>query len=69
MVDLKSLFGDEREIDFDKGSLPSYTEAIEALKHFGFSRREAQEAIRSITDAGSLTSGELVKQALKQLGS
>ena len=69
VVDLKSLFGDEREIDFDKGSLPSYTEAIEALKHFGFSRREAQEAIRSIADAGSLTSGELVKQALKQLGS
>ena len=69
VVDLKSLFGDEREIDFEKGNLPSYAEAIEALKHFGFSRREAQEAIRSLGNAASLTSGELVKQALKQLGS
>lgn len=69
IVDLKSALGDESKIDFERGDRPSYTEAVEALKKFGFSVREARDAIRSIRNAEWMTSEELIKEALKTMGS
>lgn len=66
IIELKNKMGGDGEVDLTGRGLIENTEAVEALKNFGFSSAEAQKALRGL--ASDLSTEEKIKQALKSLG-
>jgi len=67
IIELKSKFGSIGDLDLAKTDVQENSEVIAALKQFGFSNREALEAIKSIGTEGKTTE-EKIRLALKELG-
>ncbi len=67
IIELKNKLGSLEELDLSSPSSQADGEVIEALKSFGFTAREAQDAIRSLGPEVSTTS-EKIRLALKNLG-
>ena len=65
IIELKSKVGSTEDLDLS-GDGEKNNEIIEALKAFGFTSKEAGEAIRSLSGTG--TTEEKIKMALKYLG-
>lgn len=68
IVDLRDILGGGEDLDLTLAQSPSVKETVQALRHIGFTGNEASEAIRAIENASSLTSEELLRTALKNLG-
>jgi len=67
IIELKSKIGDSKDLDLISDDDKETHELVEVLKSFGFSKKEAQLAIRNIP--GSTTKFEdRVRTALKLLG-
>lgn len=66
IIELKNKMGGDAVIDLSGADLIENTEAVEALKNFGFSANEAQKALRGLKRG--LSTEEKIKQALKSLG-
>ena len=67
IIDLKSKLGSSTDLDLSDGSFEKNNEAVIALKHFGFTTREVQEAMQKTKKDGQ-TVEEKIKLALKYLG-
>lgn len=67
IIELKSKVGSTGDLDLSTGDGQVNGEAVAALKSFGFSTKEAHEAIRSI-NVQTETTEEKVRLALKYLG-
>lgn len=67
IIELKSKVGSTGDLDLSQGDGKADGEVVAALKTFGFSTKEAGEAIRSLNDQGETTE-EKVRMALKYLG-
>jgi Holliday junction DNA helicase RuvA len=67
IIELKNKLGGGEEFVLMGEEASQVTEAIEALKSFGYSQNEAQNAIHAIAKDGATTE-DLVKFALKSLG-
>lgn len=67
IIELKSKLGDTTDFDLSAEIASGTDEVIEALKGFGFSLREAQEALRQSGGEGE-TTAEKIRLALKYLG-
>lgn len=67
IIELKGKLGSTAELDMT-GDSGDNLDVILALQSFGFSQREAQEAVRSLNQSLELTAEEKVKLALKYLG-
>lgn len=68
IIDLKNKVGEKGEdLDLTMQDNQSQTEVIAALKNFGFTTQEAQEAIRALQGQGE-TPEEKIRMALKHLG-
>lgn len=67
IIELKSKIGSVRELDLTGDELKEHEQVIEVLKTFGFTGKEATEAIRSIKGKGETTE-EKVRLALRYLG-
>jgi Holliday junction DNA helicase RuvA len=65
IIELKNKFGDGKDLDLSSG-LSDKDDAVLALKTFGFSTQEANEALKKFDK--NLSTEEKVKQALKSLG-
>lgn len=65
IIELKSKIGSSIDLDLSEGS--DSMDVIIALKSFGFSAKEAEQAIASIKDKG-LSTEEKIRLALKNLG-
>lgn len=66
IIELKSKVGSREDLDLGSDGQGS-NEIVEALKAFGFTSKEAGEAIRSLNGSGA-TVEEKIKLALKYLG-
>lgn len=66
IIELKNKFGEGKDIDLNEGPSQARDEVVLALKSFGFSSSEANEAIKSLDK--NLSTEEKIKQALKYLG-
>lgn len=67
IIELKGKLGSLAELDLSGSKDREEDEVIVALKSFGFSQREAEDALRTIGDQ-VLTTSAKVKMALKYLG-
>ena len=67
IIEFKYKFGSIEDLDLSKTDGKENGEVITALKQFGFSSREALEAIKSIKAEGNSVE-EKIKLALKELG-
>lgn len=67
IIDLKSSLGDDSKLDIFETTTPALDETIQALKQFGFTKSESIKAVRQIKNKSSLTTEELLNQALKLL--
>ena len=67
IIELKSKMGAGSDLDLSGKDFIENTQAIQALKSFGFSTQEAQSALREVKTQG-LSLDEKVKLALKNLG-
>ena len=67
IIELKNKMGSAQDLDLSGKDFIENTEAIQALKSFGFTTSEAQAALRQIKTEG-LTLDEKIKMALKNLG-
>lgn len=67
IIELKSKIGGLSELDLTEEEKDTNSEAVIALRSFGFSQREAHEALRNI-DSQAKTTEEKIRLALKQLG-
>ena len=67
IIELKSKFKDTSTFDLNADDGNDNKEVYEALKTFGFSRKEIAESLKNI-DSSASTSDEKIKQALKLLG-
>jgi holliday junction DNA helicase RuvA len=67
IIELKNKVGAQGDIDLSGETNPNQQELVTALKGFGFSTREAQDAIRGLNGKGE-TIEEKVRLALKNLG-
>ncbi len=67
IIELKNKLGGIEDLDLSEGVTHEQQEAIAALKSFGFTSFEAEQAIRNIARSG-LKTEEIVKLALKELG-
>ncbi len=67
IIDLKSKLGSSADLDLSDGSFEKNNEVVSALKHFGFTTREVQEALQKTKKEGQ-TVEEKIKLALKYLG-
>lgn len=67
IIELKNKLGSLEELDLSTPEAREDAEVIEALKGFGFSAKEASDAIRSL-DAKITNVSEKIRLALKQLG-
>lgn len=68
IIELKSALGADEDLAMLEVTTKSYEEAVKALRQFGFSAREAREALRSIKNKHELTTEQLLKEALKIIG-
>ena len=67
IIELKNKFSDDSSFDLLEGDEEKNKDIIEALRSFGFSAKEAREALRNI-DSKAETAEEKIKLALKYLG-
>jgi len=67
IIELKNKFGSIAEIDLSGEDVSENKEAVTALKGFGFTNREINEAIRKVKKEGQEIA-ETIKLALKYLG-
>lgn len=67
IIELKNKLGGVEDLDLSQGESNEELEAIRALQSFGFSQREAEQAIHSVSSEGVKTE-DLVRLALRQLG-
>lgn len=67
IIELKNKFGSIEDLDLAKIDVKENSEVIAVLKNFGFSNREALEAIKAIK-VDSKTTEEKIRLALKELG-
>ena len=67
IIELKSKFGSLEDLDLSKVDAKENSEVITALKQFGFTSREALEAVKSIKGEGKTTE-EKIRLALKEMG-
>ena len=67
IIELKSKLGAKGDIDLSGDGEIGQTELVNVLQAFGFSTKEAQEAIRGLNGEGE-TLEEKVRLALKHLG-
>lgn len=67
IIELKGKLGSTAELELSEDGGDNQ-DVILALQSFGFSRAEAQEAVRSLDQKAELTAEEKVKLALKYLG-
>lgn len=67
IIELKSKVGAQGDIDLSSDGGADQTELLHALQAFGYSMREAQEAIKGLNGKGE-TLEEKVRLALKYLG-
>ena len=68
IVDLKTTLGTAKETDLFEISTRAYEETIQALKHFGFTAGEARETLRTVKNKNTMTTEQLLKEALKTIG-
>ena len=67
IIELKGKLGSLEELDLTGEKALVDTDVLAALKGFGFSQKEAEEAIRAI-GSGEMNSAQKIKLALKYLG-
>ncbi len=67
IIELKSKLGSINDLDLSESATQEYSEVVSALKAFGFSSKEANEAVRQIKGQGKTTEDK-VRLALKYLG-
>lgn len=67
IIELKSKMGSNETLDLSGNDLKENQEVIDALKNFGFSVKEAANALREIKTPG-LSAEEKIRIALKNLG-
>jgi len=67
IIELKSKLGSIEDLDLTKIDVKENSEVIAGLKNFGFSNREAIEAVKAIKGNGQTTE-EKIRLALKELG-
>ena len=67
IIELKSKLGSIEDLDLAKIDVKENGEVIAALKQFGFSSKEALEALKAIEGDGKTTE-EKIRLALKELG-
>ena len=67
IIELKNKFGGIGEIDLSGGDMAGSEEVVSALKSFGFTSREIQEAVGKVKKSGQKVT-ETIKLALKYLG-
>jgi len=67
IIELKSKLGSIEDLDLSDEKTSMDSDVLTALKGFGFSQKEAEDAIRAVGDQATETSGKL-RLALKYLG-
>ena len=67
IIELKNKFGAIEELDLSERDLQENDEVITALQKFGFSRKEALDAIKEVKEKGK-TVEEKIRLALKEMG-
>ncbi len=67
IIELKSKLGDTSSLDLSAEISKENSEAMQALQGFGFSAKEAKDALKNI-DSKAKTTEEKIKLALKALG-
>jgi len=67
IIELKNKLGGVEDLNLAAGESGEQLEASTALQSFGFTEREAEQAIHAVTQDGMRTE-EIVKLALKELG-
>lgn len=67
IIELKSKLGSSTELDLTADEKTNHEEVSLALKSFGFSVKEANEAIKAIKDKAETTEDK-IRMALKHLG-
>ncbi len=67
IIDLKSKLGSSADIDLSDGNFEKTSEVLTALEYFGFTTREAKEALQKTKKEGQSVE-EKIKLALKYLG-
>jgi Holliday junction DNA helicase RuvA len=67
IIELKNKFGSIAELDLSGEDMSENEDAITALKNFGFTVKEINEAIKKVKKSGQKTT-ETIKLALKYLG-
>ena len=67
IIELKTKFGSLQDLDLSKIDTKEAGEVVAALRSFGFSSKEALEAVKSIKEEGK-TIEEKIRLALKYLG-
>lgn len=67
VIELKNKMGANADIDLSGKDFVENAQVVEALRNFGFSQKEAQDAIRNIKDKDLTLDGK-IKTALKMLG-
>lgn len=64
---LPSMGGERSPLSLTPVPTGPYHDALSALENLGYSRFEAQKALQNVPDAQSLTSAELIRQALQKM--
>lgn len=67
IIELKGKLGSSTEFDLNEGDSTKNHEIIEALKTFGFTAKEIQEAVKNVK-ADGITTEEKIRLTLKELG-
>lgn len=67
IIDLKGKLGSLEDLDLSGEKVNMHEEVVSALKNFGFSLKEAENALKAIGD-NTLDTSEKIKMALKYLG-
>lgn len=67
IIELKNKLGGIGDLDLSQGETSERLEAMSALQSFGFSQKEAQQAIHAVASDGMKTE-DIVRRALKELG-
>jgi len=67
IIELRNKLGDDSSFDLSAEKSPENEEVIQVLKGFGFSAKEARDALKNV-DSKAKTAEEKIKMALKYLG-
>lgn len=68
IIELKSKLGSIEDLDLSKIDSKENSEVIAGLKTFGFTNKEALEALKNIRGEGGTSTEEKIRMALKELG-